>query len=203
MHYIGNRAIILSYPPRNGGFIQIIYSPGFTALSFFVPIVVLLVAFSAVGSNDSVSILRVSVGGGLAGLAICGMHYLGQLGISNYTCIYDVGNVAGSAIVAIVASITAFTVFFYLRAAWTNHWWKRGLTSFILAGAVSGMHWLASVGTNYELKDIGGGLQNLSTDNTVIVVIVLVSYHATWGMHEQLSDLYSLFLPVLYCWPLH
>jgi NO-binding membrane sensor protein with MHYT domain len=173
MHYIGNRATVLG-----GGqsVLQIAYNPGFTALSFFVPILVLLVAFTALGSNDRVSIIRVSLGGTLAGSAICGMHYLGQEGISNYTCVYNIGNVVGSAAIAVTASVVALSVFFVLRATWTNSWWKRALCAIVLAGAVSGMHWLASVGTHYRLKhvDTSSSYDSISRISTVIVVIVLV-----------------------------
>ena len=172
MHFISNRAIVLA-----GGqtAIQIAYSPGFTTLSFFVPILVLLTAFTALGSDDRVSLVRVAVGGILAGLAICGMHYLGQAGISNYISVYSVGHVIGSAVVAVVASIVALSVFFVLRATWTNSWWKRALCAIILAGAVFGMHWLASVGTQYRLKHANlSSPHNISRDSTVIVVIVLV-----------------------------
>ena len=160
MHYIGNRAIVLD---DGQTVLQIAYNPGFTALSFFVPILVLLAAFIALGSDDRVSIFRVSMGASLAGSAICGMHYLGQAGISNYTSVYDVKNVVGSAVIAIAASIVALSVFFVPRVTWTNSWWKRALCAIILAGAVSGMHWLASVGTQYRLKNISipSGSNNL------------------------------------------
>ena len=149
MHYISNRAIVLGGSKTA---IRIAYSSGFTTLSFFVPILVLLAAFTVLGSNDQVSIVRVTTGGTLAGLVICGMHYLGQAGISNYTCVYRTGNVVGSAVVAVAASIVALFVFFVLRATWTNSWWKRALGAIILAGAVFGMHWLASIGTQYRLS---------------------------------------------------
>jgi NO-binding membrane sensor protein with MHYT domain len=172
MHYISNRAIVLG---DGEAAIQIAYSPGFTALSFFVPILVLLAAFTVLGSDDRIRIVRVTIGGTLAGLAICGMHYLGQAGISNYTSIYHVGNVVGSAVVAAVASVVALSVFFVLRATWTNSWWKRALCAIILAGAVFGMHWLASVGTQYRLKQINpSSTYSISRDSTVVVVIVLV-----------------------------
>ncbi|PMD42218.1 hypothetical protein L207DRAFT_456438 [Hyaloscypha variabilis F] len=171
MHYISNRAIVLG---DGQVAMQISYSSGFTALSFFVPILVLLAAFTAVGSNDQVSKVRVVIGGTLAGLAICGMHYLGQAGISNYTSIYSIGNVVGSSLVAAAASVVALSVFFVLRAAWTNSWWKRALCALILAGAVFGMHWVASVGTQYRLKQGSASLShNISRDSTIIVVIAL------------------------------
>jgi NO-binding membrane sensor protein with MHYT domain len=174
MHFVGNRAVVLGNDER---VLQIEYNSGFTALSFFVPILVLLAAFTAVGVNDKVSKIRVLFGGTLAGLAICGMHYLGQAGIDNYTCIYQVGNVIGAAVIAVIASVTALSVFFVLRASWTNSWWKRALCAIILAGAVSGMHWLATVGTNYRLIATSTGRNGkISRDQTVIVVIVLVSH---------------------------
>ena len=173
MHYIGNRAIVLGAGQSHT---QISYSAGFTALSFFIPVLVFLVTFWAVGSNESVSVMRLSLGGTLAGLGICGMHYLGQAGIANYDCIYTVAYVIGAAIIAVGASIGALGAFFLFRSSWDTSWWKRALCSVLLAGAVSGMHWLASVGTQYRLRKIGHNLPSTFTRNSpVIVVIVLVS----------------------------
>ena len=128
---------------------QIAYSAGFTVLSFFIPILVLLAAFIAVGSNDVVSWWRVLAGGVICGGAVCGMHYLGNASISNYHCSYSAGNVVGSAIIAVAASTIALAMFFVFRAAWANSWWKRILSALILAGAVCGMHWCAALGTQY------------------------------------------------------
>jgi NO-binding membrane sensor protein with MHYT domain len=202
MHYIGNRAIVLGGGQNE---FQIAYSSGFTALSFFVPIVVLLVAFTTMGSGDRVSIFRVLIGGSLAGSAICGMHYLGQAGVANYTCVYDIRNVVGSAVIAVVASVVALSVFFVLRATWTNSWWKRALCAIILAGAVSGMHWLASMGTSYRLNHVSSSpSNNISRNVTVIVVIVLVRSR-TPAASEIMLMCNSPFQPVLsfsspQCW---
>nr|XP_036585779.1 mhyt domain signaling [Colletotrichum truncatum]KAF6795970.1 mhyt domain signaling [Colletotrichum truncatum] len=152
---------------------QIAYSSGFTALSFFVPIAVLLAAFVAVGTNNTVSWWRVAIGGVLAGAAICGMHYLGNNSIDNYICIYNPINVVGAALIAVAASIVALALFFVFRAAWTNSWWKRAACSVVLAGAVSGMHWCAATGTEYQLVRLNIGSNELSRNTTVIVVICL------------------------------
>jgi len=170
MHFIGNRAIDLADGEPE---LQIAYSSGFTALSFFVPIAVLLAAFVAVGINNTVSWWRVSVGGVLAGAAICGMHYLGNNSIDNYICIYNPINVVGAALIATAASIVALALFFVFRAAWTTSWWKRAACSVVLAGAVSGMHWCASTGTEYQLVRLNTGSNELSRNTTVIVVICL------------------------------
>lgn len=175
MHFIGNRAITLGNGAHD---LQISYNSGFTALSFFLPISVLLLAFSAVGSNETVMLLRVAIGGTLAGFGIVGMHYLGQAGISNYDCIYAIPKVIGAGVIAVVASIGALTVFFLWRSTWENSWWRRAICAVGLAGAVSGMHWLASVGTQYRMRVVDPSkvlVNNISRNATVIVVIVLVS----------------------------
>jgi NO-binding membrane sensor protein with MHYT domain len=90
--------------------------------------------------------------GFIAGLAITGMHYVGNFGISNYHCHNPAPYVLGAAAIAIVASIVALSLFFYFKERWVNSFPKRMASSVVLASAVSGMHWLASVGTTYELK---------------------------------------------------
>ena len=172
MHFIGNRGLVLGNGAKE---IQIAYDSGYTVLSFFVPIVVLLAAFFAIGSNEKVRRLRVIVGGTMAGLAICGMHYLGQTGIANYDCVYNIPSIVGSVVVAIAASVIALWVFFVLRAGWTNSWWKRALCAFILSGASSGMHWVAAAGTSYRFKSAKATYDApLSRNQVVIIVIVLV-----------------------------
>lgn len=172
MHFLGTRAIVLG---DGNDSLQIAYNPAFTAVSFFVPIVVLLAAFITIGSNERVSWSRVGLGGALAGLSICGMHYLGQAGVLNYSVEYMVGNVVGSALIAVVATTAALSVFFLLRSTWTASWWNRALTASLLAGAVSGMHWVAEVGTHYHLKQSDTTSYGaLSRNSTVIVAIVLV-----------------------------
>ncbi|KAK8129304.1 hypothetical protein PG999_001684 [Apiospora kogelbergensis] len=169
MHYIGNRAIELADGQHE---LQIAYSAGFTALSFFIPIMVLLLAFVAAGTNQ-VSWYRIGGGGCLAGGAICGMHYLGNASIANYTCVYSITNVVGSVLIAMAASTAALSLFFLFRASWTGSWWKRGICAVVLAGAVSGMHWCASTGTEYRLDRLSSGTNPLSRNTTVIVVICL------------------------------
>ena len=173
MHFIGNRAIILGDGhPR----MQIAYSIGFTVISFCLPIVVIYVAFYAVGSIDTVNITRVILSGTLVGLAVCMMHYLGQAGILNYDCVYPIPFVIAAAIIAVVTCIAALSLFFLVRLHWDTAWWRRIIVAVVLASAVSGMHWVASAGTQYRLKraepSLGGTISEYSA---VLVVISLVS----------------------------
>ncbi|KAJ4016125.1 hypothetical protein NW761_015108 [Fusarium oxysporum] len=170
MHFIGNRAIDLANGEPE---MQIAYSSGYTAVSFFIPILVLLAAFLAIGTNNTVSWWRVIVGGVLCGTAVCGMHYLGNASIENYTCVYRPAYVVGAAFIAVVASNVALAMFFVFRAMWANAWWKRAISAVFLAGAVSGMHWCAAMGTQYRFKNIKPKGNEPSRSATVIVVICL------------------------------
>ncbi|KAI6783394.1 Signaling protein-like protein [Emericellopsis cladophorae] len=166
MHFVANRAMELASGEPE---MQVSYSPGFTVLSFFVPILVLLAAFTAVGSNDHISWWRIAVGGTICGGAVCGMHYLGNASIANYHCVYNGVNVAGAAIIAVAASTIALTMFFVFRSMWANAWWKRIISAVILASAVSGMHWCAALGTEYRLISPNKG----GTDRDAIVIVVI------------------------------
>jgi NO-binding membrane sensor protein with MHYT domain len=189
MHYIGNRAIVLGDGQPQ---LQIVYSAGFTVISFFMPIAVLFLAFASVGSNATMNTTRVVLGGALTGFAVCGMHYLGQAGIANYDCVYPIPFVIGAVIIAVAASITALCVFFLFRLAWDTRWWRRPICAIVLASAVSGMHWLASAGTQYRLKKVDSRFVNsVSSALTVIIVLVLVSQ--TQLCSYELSNSLSLY----------
>lgn len=166
-HFIANRAIVLGNGEPE---LVIAYSPGFTALSIFLPMIVLLIAFLALGTNNKVSWWRIVAGGTLTAGGICGMHYIGDYSISNYVCVYSHDHVAGSVLIAVAATIVALALFFVYRAAWTTSWWRRVLCAIVLAGAVSGMHYVASTGTEYRLIRLNASNQ-LSRNNTVTVII--------------------------------
>jgi NO-binding membrane sensor protein with MHYT domain len=172
MHFIGNRAIAMAKGQASA---QIQYSPGFTAGSFFLPIVVVGIAFYFFSTSENVSIMWTVMGGLLTGFAVCGMHYMGQGGIANYAPSYMWPYVLGSAIIAVVATTIALGVFFYFNSMWTNSWWKRACCASLLAVAVSGMHWVATVGTKYSIQSSPGEQAvGLSREATVVVVICLV-----------------------------
>lgn len=173
MYFIGNRATVIGNGAEE---LQPAYSPGFTTLSFFVPILVLLVAFAVVGTSDErLDYFRIILAGTLTGSGVCAMHYLGQAGISNYECLYTLSNFIGAAVIAIVASIAALGFFAYFRSSWDTRWWSRIISAVILATAVSGTHWVTSVGTAYHPKGSELNQDNtLSRNNNCIGVMVLV-----------------------------
>lgn len=130
------------------------------------PILVLILAFYTLGVTKRARQLHVAIAACLTGAAVCGMHYLGQLGIENYHCSYKIGNVVGAAVISVFASLIALSVLFRLREKWTDSWWKRGLCGVVLALAVSGMHWTAAIGTEYRWKGnltVHGSSRNITS----------------------------------------
>ena len=175
MHFIGNRAVVLGDGNLS---IQIEYNVTFTAVSFVLPVCVMLMAFYAVGFEEKAGYIRILTGGVLTGSSVCGMHYVGQLGISNYHCSYSVAHVVGSAIIAVFSSITALGIFFRWRSTWTINWWRRALCSSLLAAAVSGMHWIATVGISYT-RPSEAARRNTGLSRGVIVTICAVVVRTT------------------------
>lgn len=102
------------------------------------------------------------------------MHYLANASISNYHCIYDNAHIAAAALIAIFDSVVALSLFFVFRASWKNSWWKRMLSAFLLAGAVSGMHWAAATGTDYRLTQLNKHTALSQTQATVVVTCLVV-----------------------------
>lgn len=82
MHFVGNRAVTLDTGAPE---LQILYNIGFTVGSFPLPVLIVGVAFWVFSLSEKVNLARVLGGGTISGLGICGMHYLGQGGIANYT----------------------------------------------------------------------------------------------------------------------
>ncbi|KAL7928268.1 hypothetical protein V8C35DRAFT_318583 [Trichoderma chlorosporum] len=169
MHFIGNRAI---YMLHGESAFQIAYSTALTVMSLLVPILVLVLAFLGVNGNGRIRWWRILLAGLLSGGAICGMHYLADSSISNYRSSYKLSYLIGSVIIAVLASTTALALFFVFENTWSSAWWKRLGCSMVLAGAVSGMHWCAAVGTSYTLLHNTPG-KGVSRKDAMIVVICL------------------------------
>ncbi|PQE26155.1 MHYT domain signaling protein [Rutstroemia sp. NJR-2017a BBW] len=172
MHYIGDHALTLGHGEP---YLQVSYNTTSTPQAFLLPVVVFFMSFWAVGSHETVNIARVCMGGTLAGLGICGMHYLGQASISNYRCFYIIAYVVGSVLVAIAGCVVPIFLFFRWRAVWAIRWWKRGVCASILAFAVSGNHWLASAGTHYLLVAPQPPVRADSSRHLAIIVAIILT----------------------------
>jgi len=170
-HFVANRAILLEHGVLSR---QILFNPGYTAVSFFLPTLVLLAAFFMLGIPNTAHYLYIAVAGILTGSAVCGMHYIGLLDVANYHCSYYIQNVVGSAVISVVASSAAFGIFFHLRDTWTDTWWKKALCGILLCCAVSASHWTASLGIVFEWKG-NSTIHGDSKVQTSIIAFLLVS----------------------------
>lgn len=173
MHFVGNRAIILGNGEKG---IQLYYNSGFTALSAFLPVIFLMLGFTTVElrqPGQSFFWPALFIAAVIAGLAITGMHYVGNFGITNYHVRNPAQYVVGSAAIAIFASIVALSLFFYFKERWINSLPRRLICACILAGAVSGMHWLATMGTSYQLKSMNS--VNSGNRNTNLIIAIVIS----------------------------
>ena len=175
MHYLANKSIII-LDTQPG--LQIIYSPGFTAGSSLLSFFVVASAFYLLSISGVVTLPSTIVAGIFMGGAICGMHYLGQVGISNFECTYNWRYVVGSAIVSVTASTIALGFFFYLKSNWTSTWFKRVGVALMLATGVSGMHWVATFGTEYRL--IRMEKHTLSPAEVIDAVAVMVCFRQSF-----------------------
>lgn len=167
MHFIGNRSIVLANGQTH---MQLIYSPGYTILSCVLPVVGLTFAFYIaelrIKSFVARRLLDV-VTGLLAGLSIVGMHYVGNLGTMNYTLIYPSRFIIAACIIAVGDCIIALALFFYFKERWISVFWKRLFCAVVLAVAVCGMHFTATIGCTYQLKHVG---QATSTQRNTAVI---------------------------------
>jgi NO-binding membrane sensor protein with MHYT domain len=173
MHFVGNKSIVMG-DGRNE--IQLYYSAGWTTLSAIMPIVVLYGAFyltESLSKSPQAMYLALAATGLLAGLAITGMHYIGNLGTSNYVLDNNYVYVIGAAAIAVVSCWFSFTIFFHQKEHWINFWWRRFLCAILLASAVSGMHWLASVGTTYQLKSYHGAISGMKNVNVILASVLV------------------------------
>ncbi|KAK7732892.1 hypothetical protein SLS57_000835 [Botryosphaeria dothidea] len=178
MHFVGNRAIELGDGSKE---IQLYYSPGFTALSVFLPVIFLFIGFAvAERFNRTTRSLYLSLGitGIFAGLAIVGMHYIGNFGTTTYNLQNDYRHIIGAALIATFSCYVAITLFFHQKEQWINTWWRRIPVAAILATAVCGMHWTAAAGTRYRLRQFYHGAEQARNNNLIVAIslhVVLAS----------------------------
>ena len=194
MHFVGNRAIVLGNGEAE---LQLYYSPSYTALSAFLPIIFLFGAFMIADLKQKKSqllFLYLCLSGFVAGLSITGMHYVGNFGIVNYKLENPIAHIIGAAAIAIISCIIALTLFFLQKEMWINSLWRRIVCAIVLASAVSGMHWVASIGTRYTLTQ--GRKGSVTERNTnLIVAVVMVSNWALISIEKWLYETCAYFCP--------
>lgn len=173
MHYVGNWSIVMGDGEAS---LQLLYSPGWTALSAFIPILALFIAFASADrryKGGATFFFYLLAPGILAGAAVCGMHYAGNYGISNYVPHFRAGYVAGSILIACFACVAALASLFILQDLWMSSFPLRLVVAIVLAATVSAMHWVATMGTFYTVRSGKHYHASARTTNFILAVVVV------------------------------
>lgn len=188
MHFVGNRAIVLGDGEEE---IQLYYSPTFTTMSAILPIVVIFLGLVIVdrfykgSKRSSTRYLGLMICGVCGGAAVTEMHYLGNQGTTDYRIDNSWPFIIGAASIAVGACCLSFGLFFHWSQHWINNIWRRFIVACVLAIAVCGMHWTASVGTTYEVRGyhVGRGQER---NTNLIIAVCLVSFR-----YQNLSSVFA------------
>ena len=93
---------------------------------------------------------RLVIGGFITAFGVCVMHYLGIAAtVTDAKIEYDIGVVAASILIAIVAATAGYWILFRLLALYPHIEFLRLISSFIVAVAVNGMHYTGMAATRY------------------------------------------------------
>ncbi|REG48484.1 diguanylate cyclase/phosphodiesterase [Paraburkholderia sp. BL6669N2] len=183
MHFIGMLAFSLP--------IEIGYDFSTTAVSLFLAISVSLIAL-ATASRGALSHRRLCVAGTIMGLGVAAMHFTGMHAMQMSPGIgYTIWKVALSVAVAIAASVAALWLAFTLRTSDAeNLVVKRLGAAFVMAIAITGMHYLGMSAANFAAGSLclsGDKLDAnwLALAVTVTSFIVLVGTLGLLGFHTN------------------
>ena len=162
MHFVGMLAFSLPVP--------LAYDLPITAASLVIAIVISGFALS-VAANPQISIPHLCVAAVIMGVGISAMHYAGMTAIEIQPMItYEPGLLAGSILIAVVASFAALWLFFRLRDASTPAVRLMRLgAAFIMGLAISGMHYTGMAASHFSAKSICIGGDNI--DNRWLAIV--------------------------------
>jgi diguanylate cyclase len=183
MHFIGMLAFSLP--------IAVGYDLSITGASLLLAFSVSFVALTT-ASRGSLSRARLCAAGTLMGIGIAGMHFTGMYAMRMSPEIdYSIGKVVLSIGVAITASIAALWLAFTLRTSdIENLVVKRLGAAFIMAMAITGMHYLGMSAANFAAGSMCLAGRQLDANWLALVVtatsfIVLVGTLALFGFYTS------------------
>jgi diguanylate cyclase (GGDEF)-like protein len=183
MHFIGMLAFSLP--------IAVGYDFSITAASLFLAISVSLIAL-ATASRGALSRRRLCVAGTIMGVGVAGMHFTGMHAMQMSPGIeYTIWKVALSVGVAIATSMAALWLAFTLRTSdLENLVIKRLSAAFVMAIAITGMHYLGMSAANFAAGSVCLSGEKLDANWLAFVVTatsftVLVGTLALLGFHTS------------------
>lgn len=142
MHFVGMLAF--SVP------IELGYGYSLTLASWLAAVATSGIALG-IASLGTLNWRRVVVGAGFMGLGICAMHYIGMAALNMAPgIVWNMAWVAASAVIAVVASGVALSLFFWLRGFHgMRRLWYQVLAAGVMGVAISGMHYTGMAGAGF------------------------------------------------------
>lgn len=148
MHFVGMLAFHLPIP--------LAYDISLTALSIVPAVVASAIALNTlrIGNNSWLEVLPAGL---LMGLGISAMHYLGMEAMQMSPPIrYDTFLFALSIVIAVVASVSAIRVAFYIKSREFHPYaaWLRLLSALVMALAIVGMHYTGMAAAQFDANAV-------------------------------------------------
>ncbi len=160
------------------------------SITYNLPVTMLSLLMAVIASWCALFITRIEksdkkyvkcvFGGSILGLGIAAMHYTGMAAMQMAAYIsYRMDLLLLSVVLAIVASITALRLAFYLEQSHADNkvWYKMGI-SVVIGFAIIGMHYLGMAAANFYPEDkitqgYGLELQNLAIIIAAVSIVLL------------------------------
>jgi NO-binding membrane sensor protein with MHYT domain len=109
---------------------------------------------------------HLTAGGIITGIGVCVMHYTGMKAISFHGhIVWNVGIIAASVLIAVVAATAAFWILFRLLSLFPYSERLRVICAIVMAIAVNGMHYTGMAAAEFEWD--GEGVERLQKPFTV------------------------------------
>ena len=175
MHFVGMLAMKMDMPMS--------YDLLLTALSVLAAIVASGIAFYTV-SGERLGAVRLLVGGTVMGAGVATMHYMGMAAMRMPATIsYDTTLFALSIVIAVVASVAAMLLFYYLNLEATeNRFGQRfvdlakGAAALVMGVAVIGMHYTGMFAARYTpTGDMSTGVQGQGSVDPILLAVMVSS----------------------------
>lgn len=117
------------------------------------------------------NLFSVSLAGGIVGVGVLAMHYIGMAGLQLCRAVYTPLGVAGSSLLAVLLCMLAFGVAYAQR---TNR--NIFLGTLCFAVAVASVHFLAMAGTEFVAHSDGSEFGPLMSNETLALGVIFFSF---------------------------
>ncbi len=117
------------------------------------------------------TLFTVSLAGGIVGVGVLAMHYIGMAGLQLCRAVYTPVGVVGSSLLAVVLCIVAFGIAYGQR---TNR--NIFLGTLCFAVAVASVHFLAMAGTQFVAVSKGSDFGPLMSNETLALGVIFFSF---------------------------